>query len=567
MRLAISSLLVGAVCGLCEGGVLPIRQAPNPPPCSPVTLWNYITVTQTVVRVPATVTILQQDPNAIASSMAHVDTEQVSIESIENPVSAKPIPATQTFVHSISVSGYEATEVPNTGASVFYMSKGPATTDWAYSPSASIVAEVTTVTVLPVPAVKSAQQEAQYNTTDATFHTPFSSPSAGWNGTSTGSSIVGPADASSGAPATGTGFSYGPPTPLASSTEVQATQPVYTTTITQVATVYATSLNPVSGYGTPAYGYDVSTYSYDAGLSAGEDLVKRQTCVWISATIGGQEVGWCNNWAGGSTLTYTSWETTTTPTYIPGIGPITKSGTSSIDSAGGSVTIQTSTNLASSSPPAATPTACGQTGPFQIGFDDLPVFSTTDNNTADFPPIFNPYEHFFWGDGWAYVPPPTEPFPPQSGNRLAQFVPSLNNTVGGSTDAGAIPPSSFGAGPRNYNNNYWFSASSAYVGCDNGSRNLSQICDFVATAYQWDNVTQTEVVVATQHFRIPPCPDFNKCQLTQIAFNYLFYKMSTLSFYANVQGQVSQFWIDSIDMNWYNNTCAAGLARMQSRKI
>ncbi|OAP58937.1 hypothetical protein AYL99_06234 [Fonsecaea erecta] len=532
MKVANSALLLGAVFAICEGGILPIRQAP----CSPVTLWNYMTVTQTVI--PPTVTILQQDPNSIASSAASVDTAQVSIESIENPVSAQPYPETTTFIHSIYVSGYEATEVPNPGASVFYLSKGPGNTNPTYTPSASIFAEVTTVTVKPVPAVTSAQQQAQYNTTNGTFNPSFSSPSAGWNGTLSGSSTVGVTASSA--------VSYGPPQP---------TQPVYTATVTAVATVFATTVVSV----TASDGYDASSPSNEA-------LDKRQTCVWISATIGGQEVGWCNNWAGGSTLTFTSWETTTTPSYIPGIGPITKPGTTSTDSAGGSVTIQTSTNWASTPPPAATPSACGQTGPFQIGFDDLPVFSTTDNNTADFPPIFNPYEHFFWGNGWTYVPPPTEPFPPQSGNRLAQFIPSLNNTVDGSPDAGSIPPSSFGAGPRNYDNNYWFSASSAYVGCDNGSRNLSQICDFVATAYQWDNITQTEVVVATQHFRIPPCPDFTKCQLTEIDFNYLFYKMSTLSFYANVQGQVSQFWIDSIDMNWYNNTCAAGLARLQSRK-
>ncbi|KIW89012.1 uncharacterized protein Z519_10497 [Cladophialophora bantiana CBS 173.52] len=551
MRLAVSALLLGAVSGLCEAGVLPIRQAPNPP-CFPVTLWNYATVTQTIIQAPATVTILQQDPNAVASSMAMLDTAQVSILSIENPVSARPIPATQTFTHSVKVSGYEATEISNTGPSVFYMSKGPSSTDWTFQPSASIIAEVTTVTVQPIPAVPSARQEAQNNSTYSAFHTPFSSPFAGWNDTLTGSPIGGTS-------AAGTGVSYGLPAPLTWSAEVQPTQSLYTSTVTEISTVYATSFAPTSGHGTPAYGYDTSAYSYDPMSVAGDDLEKRQTCVWISATIGGQEVGWCNNWAGESTLTFTSWETTTTPTYIPGIGPITKSG--------GSVTIQTSTDWSISSSLAATPTACGETGPFRIGFDDLPVFSTTDNDTADFPPIFNPYDHFFWGDGWAYVPPPTEPFPPQSGNRLAQFVPSLDNTVSGSTSAGAIPPSSFGAGPRNYDNNYWFSASSAYVGCDNGSRNLSKICDFVATAYQWDNVTETEVVVATQHFRIPPCPDFNKCQLTQIDFNYLFYKMSTLSFYANVQGQVSQFWIDSIDMNWYNNTCTAGLARIQSRKI
>lgn len=146
-------------------------------------------------------------------------------------------------------------------------------------------------------------------------------------------------------------------------------------------------------------------------------------------------------------------------------------------------------------------------------------------------------------------------------------MPTLNNTVIGSPNAGTIPPSSLGAGPRNYDSHYWFTARSVWVGCDNGATNLSQICDFVATAYQWNNATQQEMVVATQHFRIPPCPNFNKCQLTKITFNYLFYKLTTLSFYANVEGKVSQFWVDSLDMNWYDNTCDAGLARISSRKM
>jgi hypothetical protein len=89
----------------------------------------------------------------------------------------------------------------------------------------------------------------------------------------------------------------------------------------------------------------------------------------------------------------------------------------------------------------------------------------------------------------------------------------------------------------------------------------------VATAYQWNNDTQSEIVVATQHFSIPPCPNFQGCQLTEITFNYLFYKLTTLSFYANVQGLISIFWLDSLSMNWYNNTCEAGLARISSRKM
>ena len=179
------------------------------------------------------------------------------------------------------------------------------------------------------------------------------------------------------------------------------------------------------------------------------------------------------------------------------------------------------------------------------------------------PPIQDPYDHFDWSNGWGYVPPPNDPFPPQSGDRLAVWDPSLNNTVMGSKNAGSLPPGGIGC-LKNDSNHYWFNADSAYVGCDN--QDPSQVCDFVATAYQWDDNTQSSVVVATQHFHIPACPDFVQCELTKVDFNYLFYKMSIMQFYAVVAGQFSKFWVDSINMNWFNNTCEAGLARISGQE-
>lgn len=89
-------------------------------------------------------------------------------------------------------------------------------------------------------------------------------------------------------------------------------------------------------------------------------------------------------------------------------------------------------------------------------------------------------------------------------------------------------------------------------------------CDFVATAYQWDPVNLVEVVVATEHFPQPPCPDFKNCTLNQIIFDSRFTMMTSLSFYANVQGVLKIFWIDTIELNWWNNTCSAGLARISA---
>ncbi|EXJ85793.1 hypothetical protein A1O1_06161 [Capronia coronata CBS 617.96] len=569
MRLLQAALLVGAVAGACEGAILPIRHASPTaqatPACSPVTIYGTVTITEVVAYAPPTITILQQDPSSQAKYMASVDTDYVMEQSQLAPVSNSKDTRIPVFTQSVFVSGYEATEVAY-GNSVFYLSDPPSYTGSSYTPEPSILAEVITVTVLPFSkAATTAEHDVE---TSSNGPSAFASPSSGWNITYSNSSIlgtgtggyptVGTGAAGSSILANGTGAS-GPRSSYGAVSTVTLTNIVHT--ITQSVTVNATSA-PASGYIPPNYGYGSSKSSEDH-----DNVEKRQTCVWITATIDGQEVGWCNNWDGSRTLTYTSWETTTTPTYIPGIGTIAVAGTTPSGSAEPTLTIETSTPALTQSSPSASASACGQVGPFEIGFDDLPAFSPVDNNTADFPPVFNPYDHFFWGDGWAYVPPPNEPYPPQSGDRLAQFIPSLANNDTGSPDAGLIPPSSFGCGPRNYDNRYWFTARSAYVGCDNGGQNSSSACDFVATSYQWDNTSASEVLVATQHFKIPPCPDFKNCQLTKITFNYLFYKMTTLSFYANVHGRVSIFWLDSLDLNWYNNTCAAGLTRISSRKI
>lgn len=143
-------------------------------------------------------------------------------------------------------------------------------------------------------------------------------------------------------------------------------------------------------------------------------------------------------------------------------------------------------------------------------------------------------------------------------------MPSLANNDTNSPDASTVPDSAFGAGPRAYNNNYWFNASSAWIGCDNGATDPSIVCDFVATAYQWDPVNSVEKVVATEHFPQPPCPGFKNCTLSQINFDSRFTMLSSLSFYANVQGQLKIFWVDTIELNWWNNTCTAGLARISA---
>lgn len=283
------------------------------PQCSPVTVYNTVTATVTATQMvaypPPTITILEQDPAAVASSKASIDTDYVEFQSGLAPISNPKATTNTVFTETVRVSGYEATEVSNVGYSVFYKSKPPSDTGPSWTPAASIIAVVTTVTVLPHGQVATtAQHEIAANSSGPSA---FSSPSAGWNNTHSNSSIVGTGTAASYGWGTGTAGSFplgtGTAGSGARSSDGAASTVTFTNfvhTITQSVTVNATSA-ATSEYPQPAYGYGSleSSHGHDA-------MEKRQTCVWITATIGGQQVGWCNNWDGSTTLTYTSWETT-----------------------------------------------------------------------------------------------------------------------------------------------------------------------------------------------------------------------------------------------------------------
>lgn len=164
------------------------------------------------------------------------------------------------------------------------------------------------------------------------------------------------------------------------------------------------------------------------------------------------------------------------------------------------------------------------------------------------------------------MPPPTAPVVPQNGSHLAIFVPTqseTNSSVSQSANSGDLPPGSFGAGPRAKNNAYWFNANTLYVFCDNGATDAELKCDVVVSGYRWDEATQSERVVITQHFPQPPCPNFRGCQTTEIFLNSGFVELSSLGLYAVVKGQQKILFVDTVELSWWNNTCAAGLYRSE----
>lgn len=174
----------------------------------------------------------------------------------------------------------------------------------------------------------------------------------------------------------------------------------------------------------------------------------------------------------------------------------------------------------------------------------------------------------YWGTTWTYGPPPNQPYKPESGDLLGHSVGGNNSNITGSPNAGLVPAKGFGAGPRNYNQFYWFDPRSAFVQCDYSSftpGNESQQCDFTATAYQYNPQLKQDRVVATQHWTQNRCTE-EICELNQITFDRPFSNLSSMSFYGVIEGQIVDFYMDSIRLEWYDNSCEAGLARISSRK-
>ena len=149
------------------------------------------------------------------------------------------------------------------------------------------------------------------------------------------------------------------------------------------------------------------------------------------------------------------------------------------------------------------------------------------------------------------------------GSQLAEFIPT-DSTDGSSTsspDSGLVPPGGFGAGPRAASDMFWFNVDSAYVGCNNSQASVD--CDFAVYGYRYDNVTQDSREFVTVHFPVPGCQDFEGCSLARIDFGDWFEGISAIAFTASVNGTGVNWFMDSVAMSWWNNTCAAGLYRIQ----
>ncbi|KAI9881181.1 MAG: hypothetical protein M1830_007159 [Pleopsidium flavum] len=335
---------------------------------------------------------------------------------------------------------------------------------------------------------------------------------------------------------------------------------------------------------------------------------KRQVGSIVVATINGVVVSWTNAYDGGSPATSVASSpssvgapgssaaalTTTgyalessfqaTSPVVTSFQPLKASG-QTIDQTAApttvTVAVQSATNstIASTTvvyPPwsavassraasAPTSTTCGETGSFTIDFDDLPSFSTGNNDTADYPPIFNPYHHLDFSGGYSYAPPPTDPFQPISPPHLAVFAANLSGLTPldfGAPDAGSEALGEFGAGDRAYDSAYWIDAYGAAMGCDNKG---PEDCIVTFSGFAYSESSHQEVLKTSLNVSIPPCPALKNCILHPVSLGYGFTGLSGLSILARVADKPVIWFMDDVQLAWSNNTCAAGLERSESR--
>ena len=312
-----------------------------------------VTATTTVTVPPSYITVAVPDSSSISSSLsqwASMDSEEVSWSSELAPVSGPHPTLTHTFTHSVVVPAYSAAETSD-DSSVYFISIGPNTTVWNYTPTPSqeITVGVTYITVSPLPSSPPTSGNTTHangtvyttvtthitRTTTTTIHSGFTSDPNGWNHTSGYPTF--------GATA-GTGVASGTAGTRGWGTAGTAPSLSYGASVNTVSTISKTTLNPttvssysipsLSGYPTlppppsygplsllplpsssrlPSYGplslpplpSSVSPYSYTSGFE------KRQICTMISATFpNGEIASWCNNWDGSTVNQQTTYTAT-----------------------------------------------------------------------------------------------------------------------------------------------------------------------------------------------------------------------------------------------------------------
>jgi hypothetical protein len=224
------------------------------------------------------------------------------------------------------------------------------------------------------------------------------------------------------------------------------------------------------------------------------------------------------------------------------------------------------TSSKTSASASVSPTACGEHGDFTLDFDDLPAFSG-DEDITQAPPIFSPYHHLTFSDGYIHSSAhSSQPFAPHSGDQIAVFLASGNGTNdtmwhkdGFSANAPHTEPGEITDGPYDGMPAFWFNARGAWLGCDNDG---PEPCMFNVTGWTWNSQLSDEVATYNTQIELPSCPGFENCQLQHVDFPESFRGLSGIQIQAFANNKPRMFFMDDLELSWFDNTCAAGMQRM-----
>jgi hypothetical protein len=180
-------------------------------------------------------------------------------------------------------------------------------------------------------------------------------------------------------------------------------------------------------------------------------------------------------------------------------------------------------------------------------------------------PIFSPYHHFYFSEGFVIAPPPRDPYLPASKPLLLEFLTESNINV---TRNHNIPEiGKYGATGEigNGDNLHWgcytFDAMAASVGCDS----QGPTCDWQFTGVVYDTTTNDSTEVITQRVSTASCPALNDCSLMDIVFLDNFRDLHSLRINVTVAGVPKIWWMDDLKLAWADGSCDAGLCRASHR--
>ena len=177
-------------------------------------------------------------------------------------------------------------------------------------------------------------------------------------------------------------------------------------------------------------------------------------------------------------------------------------------------------------------------------------------------PVFNPYHQFDFSEGFAVVPPPAGPFLPSSIPMMLEFIPSF--VIGVVDDSPNTAEEGFSGqisdGDHGLTGCFTFDIYGAAFGCNS----TGSPCDFKFTGLQYDAATGVATAITSQTVSIPACPALTNCTLAPIMLDDTFVDLNAIQIRAATAGAPLGWWMDDLQLGWFNNSCSTGLCRQSA---